>query len=60
MHRIIETRTMASLFKKILRVYEDLQSFERARTTAERDLARMHKELARRESRAERGWRVNP
>lgn len=51
---------MASLLKKILRVYEDLQTVEKARATTRRDMARMQREQERSEARAEQGWRVNP
>ena len=56
----VEARGMASLLKKIFRVYEDLQALEKARAATRRDMARIQKEQARLEARAEQGWRVNP
>ncbi len=60
MHSKVEARGMASLFKRILSVYEDLQAIEKARAATRRDMARMQKEQERSEARAEQGWRVNP
>lgn len=54
---------MASLLKKIVRIYDGIRVLEKAEATTQRDMARIareKRELARRESQAERGWRVNP
>lgn len=52
---------MAKLLQKILNVYVGIRVMEKAEATTQRDMARIaqaKRELARRDSEAERRWRL--
>lgn len=60
MHSKMEAGAMATLLKKLARIYTEIRVVEKAEAATQRDIARMQKELDRREARVERGWRVFP